>query len=251
MQDELGDRMKTYEAISNHVVGDVPYVCIRLDGRGFSKFTRGMSKPFDTNMILYMQQTTKLLVKEFKPLIAYTQSDEISLLFDSSKLMFAGKIQKLTSISASFATAVFNSTLPHNPRNRYPHFDSRVIKLPNEHEAVNCILWRVKDAQRNAVSMYAQSLFSHKELQHKSTDEMLQMIYACKHKFHEIIPDFRYGSFFKRVMVVKTLTADDDAVVAGYAKIGDTALRSEIQRVLASREAPTFVTLRDTIFNQD
>lgn len=45
--DSLGDRMKGYEGVSrNFLTRRVPAI-IRLDGKAFHTFTKGMEKPFD------------------------------------------------------------------------------------------------------------------------------------------------------------------------------------------------------------
>lgn len=45
--DSLGDRMKGYESVSrNFLTRRVPAI-IRLDGKAFHTFTKGMEKPFD------------------------------------------------------------------------------------------------------------------------------------------------------------------------------------------------------------
>ena len=114
MQDDLGDRMKAYEAAQTSFKFDgfMP-VYARLDGRGFSKFTRGMRRPYDERMSMAMITTASALVKETNARIAYTQSDEISLVWladaekAESQIFFDGKMLKLASVLASFATAAF------------------------------------------------------------------------------------------------------------------------------------------------
>lgn len=49
--DSLGDRMKGYEGVSrNFLTRRVPAI-IRLDGKAFHTFTKGMEKPFDLVLI--------------------------------------------------------------------------------------------------------------------------------------------------------------------------------------------------------
>ena len=51
----LSDRMKEYELVSQaKLIKKLP-VIIRLDGRGFSKFTRGFEKPFDKELSTIFQ----------------------------------------------------------------------------------------------------------------------------------------------------------------------------------------------------
>jgi hypothetical protein len=53
--DELGDRMKAYEAAETGRVFDAMLpIYARMDGRSFSRFTRGMERPFDQRLALAM-----------------------------------------------------------------------------------------------------------------------------------------------------------------------------------------------------
>ena len=81
-KDDLGDRMKAYEAVETDRAFDpaLPLV-VRLDGRAFSTFTRGMEKPFDHTLSRIMREVTAHLVEKNHARIGYTQSDEITLLF--------------------------------------------------------------------------------------------------------------------------------------------------------------------------
>ena len=113
-KDSLGDRMKGYENINrNHLTKRTP-VIIRLDGKSFHTFTKGLDRPFDDILIETMQETAKYLCDNIQGCkIAYTQSDEITLLLtDYEKIdtqgWFEYNIQKMVSISSSMATLQFN-----------------------------------------------------------------------------------------------------------------------------------------------
>lgn len=54
-------------------------------------------------------------------------------------------------------------------------FDARVFNIPKE-EVTNCIYWRQLDAIRNSIQMVGQANFSHKELQHKSCNDIQDML---------------------------------------------------------------------------
>lgn len=113
-KDSLGDRMKEYENVSrNYLTRRVP-VIIRLDGKAFHTFTRGMKKPFDPVLTQAMQQTMKSLCEDIQGcVLGYTQSDEITLVLTDyatikTDAWFKYNIQKMTSIAASMATLAFN-----------------------------------------------------------------------------------------------------------------------------------------------
>ena len=115
VRDELGTRMKTYyeEIPKIKLMRRMP-VIIRIDGKAFHSFTKGMRKPFDDVLIAAMQKTTKYLCENIQGCVfGYTQSDEISLvLVDYKKLetsaWFDYEVQKMCSVAASMTTMAFN-----------------------------------------------------------------------------------------------------------------------------------------------
>ncbi len=211
MEDALGDRMKAYERMETSRSLDSRFpIYARIDGRGFSKFTKGLDRPFDFEMSNAMIFATEELVNKTHAAVGYTQSDEISLVWwlpdPKSQMLFRGKTQKLTSILASMATAAFTNYIFHHWEetksdrymDRLPHFDARVFQLPDLDEATNAIYWRFKDCTKNAISMAARSKFSHKELNKKNTGEMLQMLADAGINYEDYPSFFKYGSLFAR-----------------------------------------------------
>lgn len=213
--DALGDRMKAYEGATDARLDVLLPIYARIDGRSFSRFTRGMARPFDAAMSAAMIATASGLVERSHARIAYTQSDEISLVFlgenPESEILFNGRILKLASVLASLATAIFTARIMADSalepyRERLPHFDCRVCQLPSKTEAANMFVWRYKDARKNAISMAAQAEFSHKELHGKHGGDMLAMLGARGVDF-EAHPDFfKHGTFVRRTTVMRELT---------------------------------------------
>lgn len=120
-KDDLGNRMKeNYENRTKQFLPRRTNTLIRLDGKAFHTYTKGFDKPFDDVLINTMNETTKFLCENIQGCIfGYTQSDEITLVLqDYNKLTsdawFDGNIQKITSVSASMATAKFNELIPSN-----------------------------------------------------------------------------------------------------------------------------------------
>lgn len=117
---DLDIRMKSYEKVTDQKLIRRMPVIVRLDGRSFHTFTRGLKKPFDDILIDSMQQTALYLCKNVQNcVLAYTQSDEISLLlidyknFDTQP-WFDNRIQKIVSISAALATTKFKEAFENN-----------------------------------------------------------------------------------------------------------------------------------------
>ena len=206
-KDALGSRMKNnYEEVYKYRLLRRTPVIIRLDGKAFHTFTRGLKKPFDEIFMKTMQETMKYLCENIQGcVLGYTQSDEITLvLIDYKKLnsdaWFDYEVQKMCSVSASMATLAFNRfflnnvekyleeitdlSIPENMRyvdtlynciDKGAMFDSRCFNIPRE-EVTNCIYWRQQDATRNSIQMVGQVHFSHRELQGKSCNDIQNML---------------------------------------------------------------------------
>lgn len=176
-KDLFGNRMKQYENTYRYKMPRRLPVIIRIDGKAFHTYTKGLVKPFDENLANAMAETAKFLCENISGCkLAFYQSDEISLLITNNDKLtteawFDNNLQKMVSISASLATAKFNSLAWEGKPKDFALFDSRVFILP-EDEVVNYFLWRQQDATRNSISMVAQANFNHKELQNLNTVQM-------------------------------------------------------------------------------
>lgn len=256
-QDDFGDRMKGYEAAEDTRLDPALPIYVRLDGRSFSRFTRGMERPFDPRMTEAMIQAAQHLVGALHPRIGYVQSDEISLLWQTDRPeaepLFGARSLKLASICASLATAAFNHALPGVGlgafADRLPHFDGRVANLPTRTEAANMMLWRERDAAKNAVSMAAHHHLSPKALHGKSTREMRAMLAGVGVEIDAFPCAFRRGTFLRRVNIMRQLTADELAAIPERHRPTPDAwvTRTEVRAVpmpdfhlVANREAVIF-----------
>lgn len=181
---KLGDRMKGYEEPTKQTLTRRTPTIIRVDGKAFHTWTKQAKceRPFDSKLHYAMLRTTCSLMDEVQnAAVAYTQSDEISVLLTDwtnldTEQWFAGSVQKIASVSASIATAVFNMWMESYSRLNPALFDARVFQLPKE-EVANYFIWRQKDALRNSVSMLGRAHFSHRELQGKSTEDIKMMLH--------------------------------------------------------------------------
>jgi len=184
---DIGDRMKGYENVTRNVLTRRMPVILRVDGRAFHTYTRGMKRPFDMMLHNAMLETAHALVREIQGAkIAYGQSDEISVLITdydtlTTDAWFGNNIQKMVSVAASLTTVAFNKAIGGYPNYEPPlfqtmaQFDARVFNLPRE-EVVNYFIWRQQDASRNSVQMLARHHFSHRECHRKSTNDLQEML---------------------------------------------------------------------------
>ena len=244
-KDSLGDRMKRYESVTkNFLTRRVPAI-IRLDGKAFHTFTRGMNKPFDKIFMKTMQDTMRYLCENIQGCVfGYTQSDEITLVLTDYETIttdawFGYNIQKMTSISASMATLAFNNFLSKNINvwmkennmytmkcfnddkggelnrlydvywgafNKGALFDSRTFSIPKE-EVCNCLIWRQQDATRNSIQSVGQANFSQRQLQGKSCNQIQDMLFVEKGiNWNDFPTDCKRGSCCYKRKVEKEIT---------------------------------------------
>lgn len=197
----LGDRMKRYEKIPAICLTRRTPVIIRVDGKSFHTFTRGMKRPFDMVFRKSMAETMKNLCESIQGCVfGYTQSDEISLLLTDYATLdtdawFGYEVQKMCSIAASMATLSFNTNLikqvniaqqhdvldfgysVYESKFNIAHFDARVFSLPKE-EVCNYFIWRQQDATRNSIQAVGQTYFSQKQLQGKTQADIQEMLWS-------------------------------------------------------------------------
>ena len=226
-KDDLGDRMKGYENIERRYLTKRMPTLIRLDGKAFHSFTKGFQRPFDIILMKSMWETAKYLCKNVMGCkIAYTQSDEITLLLTdydqlTTQAWFDKNIQKMVSVSASIATMAFNNAFGDIVNNEYDKlvdnptqtdidnvkeidkqfdiyfkrigiamFDSRVYNIPKE-EVCNAFIWRQQDATRNAIQMVGQANYSHKQLQNKTCNQIQEMLFQEKEINFNDLPTYQ------------------------------------------------------------
>lgn len=212
MIDKLGDRMKLYEQMEagRKLMPGLP-ICVRVDGRAFHTFTRGMKRPYDEDMSAAMIETMKFLVEQTDACIGYVQSDEISLVLSDIKApMFDGKIAKLNSVIASMATAKFNEVIHKSyPTKPLAFFDCRCWNVPSRTEAVNNILWREFDATKNSISMAARAVYSDKQLLGKHSAEKQDMLMEKGINWNDYPVFFKRGTYARRVVTTRKFTEEE------------------------------------------
>lgn len=226
--------MKEYEGIEakRTLVPGLP-VCIRLDGRAFHNVTKNCLRPFDAELREVMCRVTTALMEECNAVIGYTQSDEITLVLKPmahiSDYYFGGRIQKICSMLAAVASVKFNylvhdvefTKLEPRIRNRTAYFDCRAWNVPHMDFAALVLSWRQADSIKNAISMIAQTLYPHKELLNKNSDDKLEMIqkagYTMKWSPTKWNGDLFFdkeamnmqGTFIVRKTILRTLTKEE------------------------------------------
>jgi tRNA(His) guanylyltransferase len=258
MHDALGERIKgQYELRTRYFLPRRTYTLIRLDGKAFHTYTRGLKKPFDLGLFEDIDNAIIALLPHLQgAAFAYTQSDEISVLLTDfsttgTSAWFDGNVQKMASVSASILTAEFNrlrarrwsaerkaiqasAFVAANGMDeeaadntdfdvsgadsfKLAYFDSRVFTVPDRIEVMNYFIWRNQDCSRNSVSMVAQANFSHKELHGKSTPAMHDMLHA---KGVNWATDYGDGEKNGRLIIKETVRIQPAEAIEKNAQLG-------------------------------
>lgn len=180
--DDLDSKMRVFETRHDHCVLPGIYIVARLDGRNFTRLTKEIHDfeiPFDERFRDAMVQTVEHLMDcGFRVIYGYTESDEISLLFDLQEKTFGRKTRKLNSVLAGEASAKFSLLLGN-----IGCFDCRISQLPTAIDVVDYFRWRNEDANRNALNAHCYwSLRKEGQDANEATKAMLKLSVANKNK---------------------------------------------------------------------
>ncbi len=254
MFDSLGERMKSYEKVSDiELLRRVPII-VRTDGRSFHRVCRKLNKPYEPLLLEAMAKTMFYVVGEMAGAVfAYQQSDEITFVLRNDQSLdsepwYGNRIQKIASIAASLATLGFNKAVL-NSENKLnlvgdAIFDARVFALPTIGEVVNNLIWRQQDCTRNAVSGASQAILGKKfgkkialkMLHGQSTKDKLELMRTeCGIDFSQEFPTvYRMGvGAYKIPMIIPS-------------KDGTSSMR---KKWTIDWDLPDFVAERDFIYN--
>ena len=188
---DLESRMRAREWFHSLTLLPGAWTIIRVDGRSFSRFTETrFDKPFDLRFSTLMADTAKALLNDLGGRYAYTESDEISVVFDPSFDLFGREVEKLVSLSASIATAAFTYAAGEPVT-----FDSRIWMGTTLDEVVDYLSWRQADATRCALNGWCYWTLRNegrsaqqatRELEHTSFSAKNELLYARGINFNEV-----------------------------------------------------------------
>jgi tRNA(His) 5'-end guanylyltransferase len=174
---------------------------------------------------------------------------------------YSGRVQKMSSLISSFATMSFNEHLKRitydaffnggveteedrkyiekisNEKVGKAWFDARVYGVPSKEEAFNSVLWRIRDAEKNSRSMFAQTYCSHKKLMNKTGEEQVEFCKAETGKDWELVEDrYKYGILVKKERFVKIIEFNEYNNATDVGGVERTRLTSWSQHMVYSDE---------------
>lgn len=207
----LENRMVEYAIHRQSIIGREQYYIVRLDGNKFSTFTKQFNKPFDIRFIMAMKNTQIDMHKKFNPLLTYTHSDEVSLVFDKTHNenqvhFFNGRVEKITTLLASYCSIRFAFHMSKYEGIDKTHeqiFDARVLIINDDYELANYFVWRsIRDCERNAVSAYANK-YVKTTIKYKCKMDRIKLLEDIGIIWHLVPIYIRYGIYCKNKIVCK------------------------------------------------
>ena len=236
------DRSKEWEAQwAWRLPADRPWI-VRLDGRGFHRWTKGLDAPFDDDLRESMVEMTRQVMGDAGAEHAYTQSDEATLVMSTrarSEEAFGGKLQKIVSLLASRASVAFNQEMrrrrpEHMLRAGEATFDARVFAVPDDEGARIALEDRRRDCRRNAVQSVGHWRYGHKWMLRRSIGEVSEQLTADGIGMDTWPRHHRDGVALARIRTLRRFTAEElDRLPGKHAARKDPQL--EVERTETTR----------------
>lgn len=215
----------------------LPPLFVRADGRNFKALLSGeFKKPYDERFARGMVEAATLIFTRsgFDPILAYTFSDEINLLF--THLPFRGRIEKLDSVIAAFLASALAITLEFKEPIA---FDARVIPVHGEEEILEYLAQRQAEAWRNHLNAYAYYSLRAEGLSAEEAEYRLRGMRA--QEMHELL--FQRGINLNETPAWQrrgVLVARERYEKEGYDPRADKAVLAPRSRVVQIWDLPLF-----------
>lgn len=206
----LKERIDSYQTTSDYkLLARLPIIIV-INGRGFSKLTQLLDKPYCHKFAECMLSTTLRLCAEVEgALFAYCYNDEIVLVSRNDQNTdtvpwYDNRLQKICSITAAIATMHFNDCAESIRLNLIgdPVFSSQVFAVPTVGEVVNTMVY--KQQQNFQTSIQYACLYELIKKHDKNTikgmlsglsmDEKIDLLrQECEIDFHTYPLSYRRG----------------------------------------------------------
>ena len=232
---------KAVERSTRTLLAPGQFGVVRLDGKAFHTYCRGLDKPFDQRFMDDIDAAAADLFGRLSGIrLAYVQSDEISLVLsdrsasgEEQPYPHAGQVQKIVSITAAAASTHFNLARA-GLTDRIGLFDARAFSLPTVDDVLSYLRWRQRDAQRNSLSMIAETRFSHTALRGVSSADRRDMLLGIGVDPDADVPaGFRLGRLIAR-------RSEPGSSTFTHKRSGETRTVEFIRQVPASAPALVF-----------
>ena len=152
---------------------------VRADGRGFKKVLEGRKKPYDIDFARSMAGAVESFFLDFgpAPALAFTFSDEISLVFLEAP--FSGRVEKIDSLIAGFLSSALSLDL-----GMLVSMDCRTIPLCQA-EIGSYLAERQDETWRNHIFSYGFYMLLQEGL--NGTQAMEKLLGLKESEIHELV----------------------------------------------------------------
>lgn len=159
MSVKLKDRIESYQSATDYkLLNRVPIIIV-VNGRGFSKVTQLLDKPYCSKFAECMFSTMLRLSTDIEgALFSYQHNDEIVIVARNDQNAdtspwYDNKVQKICSVTSAIATMHFNDCAEAVDLNMVgdPVFTSQVFAVPSIGEAVNTIIYKQQQNFHNSI----------------------------------------------------------------------------------------------------
>ncbi|KAF6263243.1 histidine tRNA 5'-guanylyltransferase [Scenedesmus sp. NREL 46B-D3] len=169
--------VKGFEQATDWVLLPSTYIVIRVDGKGFTKFSEahGFEKPNDKRALDLVNECAKAVMRDFPVVLAYGESDEYSFVLNKDATLYEARQQALEQTRAGPSTAaqadyrcraskiistitscftgnyvrLWSQFLPDTPLGWPPVFDGRAVCFPTLTVLKDYLAWRQADTHIN------------------------------------------------------------------------------------------------------
>lgn len=218
-----GDYISKKEKMRQNV-GNKQYFTLRLDIKNMSKIKRLVfEEKWSNDFANIMKKIALKLAIDLNAKYAYTQSDEISLVFfpgenENFEYMFGGRHDKLVSLSAAQASSIFNLDVRSMLETKkltidlkevpLVLFDCRMGVFDTLKDAFRLILWRAYDCGVNGISDAVFNMEEQEGLPGKKKrtglGTMDKLDILAEYQILPLENHQAYGSLFVRRKIIKT-----------------------------------------------
>jgi tRNA(His) guanylyltransferase len=211
---KLKDRVDQHiRACTQYMTAKLP-VIITINGRGFTKLTTLLDKPYSATFAKALCATLSHLVKEIDGAVfGYSFDDELVIVSRNDQApetqpWYNNDTQKLASVASSIATLHFNDIVRADDISIIePTFYSKVFAVPNIVEAANVLICKQQKAMQSSVyyACVAGLLKSYsidkinKMLEDVSTEDRIELLSSeCGIDYNDYPSIFRRGAAWYR-----------------------------------------------------
>ncbi len=214
-----------------------PPFAVRIDGRSFRRMLDllNFKKPYDERFSHAMADSIEVFFREsgLNPLLAFTFSDEISLLY--YEIPYNGRVEKINSVIPGFISSALTIRLGlKNPIS----FDSRIILLGKD-DIYKYLLWRQAETWRNHVSSYGYYTLLKTGLSENEAASQLKNMKSSE--IHELV--FRHGINLAETPVWQRcgiLIFKETYEKKGYDPVKKTEVKAQRTKIIQEWNTPIF-----------